>query len=97
MNRPILVAYLNRLGVDFCPWDLKRSVGVFEGDTRTASGTHISIEDVLSDKWIGHLRKAGADWFIRILLYQAHGKPLNQQIVETIKQEAFKRLKKIRL
>lgn len=96
-QQPILVAYHNRFGVEWYPTDVIKPVGVFEGDTRTSVGKRLSIVEALSYRWAEHLNKAGAQWFIPILQDLAQGEPKDDQLVERVKHEAFKRIKRTKV
>jgi len=93
--RPILVAYENRLGVEFYPTSDEKPIGIFKGDTRSSVGQRLSAAEALSYRWVEHLDKAGAEWFIPILQDLAQGQPIDDQLVEKIKREVSKRQKQI--
>lgn len=97
IGRPILVAYQNRLGVEFNPADPQKPVGFFEGDTRTSVGLQLSAAEALSYRWADHLERAGAQWFIPILQEVAEGQPIDARLVARVAREAARRCHKQQL
>lgn len=95
--RPIMVAYENRLGVEFYPTSIEKPIGLFEGDTRSSVGQRLSAAEALSYRWVEHLEKADAEWFIPILQDLAQGKAIDDRFVEKIKREVSKRQRQIKL